>query len=69
MRVVTIQRTVSNGKRTRRTRGRFILEFAWHFFAGENHVEFAIEALVFGALLALAAWPIVLAAGAIDRLL
>jgi len=32
-------------------------------------LEFAVEALLFGALLALSAWPIVVAAGAIDRLL
>jgi len=31
-------------------------------------VEFAIEALVFGALLAISAWPIVAAAGAISEL-
>jgi hypothetical protein len=32
-------------------------------------MQFAIEALVFGALLALCVWPIIAAAGAIDRLL
>jgi hypothetical protein len=67
MRVITIRRTVSKAKAT--AKGRFILEFARHFFATENHLHAAIEALVFGALLALCAWPIVLAAGAIDRLL
>jgi hypothetical protein len=65
MRVITVQRTVA--KRT--IKGRFILEFARHFFATENHVHSAIEALLFGALLALCVWPIILAAGAIDRLL
>jgi hypothetical protein len=67
MRVITVQRTLA--KRTRTIKGRFILEFARHFFATENHLHSAIEALVFGALLALCAWPIILAAGAIDRLL
>ncbi|HEX4706882.1 MAG TPA: hypothetical protein VH229_04050 [Candidatus Udaeobacter sp.] len=67
MRVIRIQRTVSRAKRT--TQGRFILQFARHFFATENHLHSAIEALVFGALLALCAWPIILAAGAIHRLL
>jgi hypothetical protein len=67
MRVITIQRTISKTQRT--TKGRFILQFARHFFATENHLHSAIEALVFGALLALCAWPIILAAGAIDRLL
>ena len=69
MRVITIKRNVSKGKRARTTRRRFVLEFARDFFAGENHLEFAVEALLFGALLALSAWPIILAAGAIDRLL
>ena len=69
MRVITIKRNVSKGKRARTTRRRFVLEFARDFFAGENHLEFAVEALLFGALLALSAWPIVVAAGAIDRLL
>jgi hypothetical protein len=65
MRVITIKRNVSKEKRARTTRGRFALDF----FAGENHFEFAVEALLFGALLALSAWPIIVAAGAIDRLL
>jgi hypothetical protein len=65
MRVITVQRTVAK----RRTKGRFILEFARHFFATENRLHSVIEALLFGALLALCAWPIILAAGAIDRLL
>jgi hypothetical protein len=68
MRVITIKRNVSKEKRARTTRRRFVLEFARDFFAGENHLEFAIEALLFGALLALSAWPIIVAAGAIDRL-
>jgi hypothetical protein len=68
MRVITIKRTVSREKRARTTRRRFVLEFARDFFAGENHLEFAVEALLFGALLALSAWPIIVAAGAIDRL-
>jgi hypothetical protein len=69
MRVITIKRNVSKEKRARTVRGRFVLEFARDFFASENHLEFAIEALLFGALLALSAWPIIVAAGAIDRLL
>jgi hypothetical protein len=69
MRVITIKRNVSKEKRARTVRGRFVLEFARDFFASENHLEFAIEALLFATLLALSAWPIIVAAGAIDRLL
>jgi hypothetical protein len=46
-----------------------VLEFARDFFAKENHLAVAIEALVFAALLALSAWPIIAAAGAISQLL
>jgi len=69
MRVITIKRNVSKEKRARTTRGRFVLEFARDFFAGENHLEFAVEALLFGALFALSAWPMVAAVGAINVLL
>jgi len=51
------------------TRHRIFLQFARDFFAGENHLHFAIEALLFAALLALCAWPIVAAAGAISQVL
>jgi hypothetical protein len=66
MRVIKIRRTVVQGNRANR---RSICHFARDFFAKENHWEFAIEALVFGALLALSAWPIVAAAAAINDLL
>jgi hypothetical protein len=69
MRVITIQRTVSKIKRARTARGRPVLQFARDFFANENHLQFAIEAVLFGALLALCAWPIIAAAGAISHVL
>jgi hypothetical protein len=64
MRVIRIKRTVAR-ERTTSTHRRSIR----HFFATENHFEFAIEALLFGALLAISAWPIVAAASAINGLL
>jgi hypothetical protein len=67
MRIITIKRTVSKHSPT--TRRRIVLQFARDFFATENQVQFAIEALVFGALLALCAWPIIAAAGAISQAL
>jgi hypothetical protein len=67
MGIITIKRTVSKHSRTRS--GRRVLQFARDFFASENHMHFAIEALVFGALLALCAWPIIAAAGAIGQAL
>jgi hypothetical protein len=68
MRVIRIKRTVPREKTTS-THRRSIRRFARDFFATENHLEFAVEALIFGALLAISAWPIVAAAGAISELL
>jgi hypothetical protein len=68
MRVIRIKRIVPKGK-TPSTHHRSLRQFAWNFFAKENHLEFAIEALLFGALLAISAWPIVAAASAINELL
>jgi len=69
MRVIKIKRTVFRGKQATTSNRRSFLRFARHFFANENHLHFAVEALLFATLLAICAWPIILAAGAIDRLL
>ena len=70
MHVIKIQRSIRNrDKENRSTARRSIRHFARDFFAKENHVEFAIEALLFGVLVAVSAWPIVAAAGAISELL
>jgi hypothetical protein len=70
MRIITIKRKVFKRERGKTsTSRRSVRQFARDFFATENHLEFAIEALVFGALLAISAWPIVAAAGAISELL
>jgi hypothetical protein len=67
--IITIKRTVRKTKGAGSTKGRLVLQFARDFFAGENHLQFAIEALLFGALMAICAWPIVAAAGAISQVL
>jgi hypothetical protein len=70
MRIITIKRNVFKRERAQTsTSHRSIRQIARDFFATENHLEFAIEALIFGALLAISAWPIVTAAGAINVLL
>jgi len=69
MGIITIKRPVRKTKGPGMPKGRLVLQFARDFFAGENHMQFAIEALLFGALLALCAWPIIAAAGAINRVL
>jgi len=68
MRVIKIKRTVRGGCEAS-DRQRSILHFARDFFARENHLEHALEALLFGALLAISAWPIVAAVEAIGNLL
>ena len=68
--MIKIQRTIGKYKKvTRSTARRSLGQFARVFFAGENHIEFAIEVLVFAALLAISAWPLLAAAGAISGLL
>lgn len=70
MRVIKIKRTIPQSKKpTSPADRRRFREFTRSFFAGENHWEFAIEALIFAALLTISAWPIVAAAGVIKELL
>ena len=70
MRVITITRTLKRQRQQHTSINRRPFgEFARRFFAGENHWEFAIEALIFAALLAITALPIVAAASAIAQLL
>jgi hypothetical protein len=65
MRVIKIRRTF----RPESQRDRSLRQLAHDFFATENHIEFVIEALLFGALLAISTWPIAAAASAISQLL
>ena len=67
MPVLKITRTISRENKLGNRRS--IRQFARDFFATENHFDFAIEALLFGALLAISAWPILAAADAIKRFL
>ena len=70
MNVITVKRTLSKARATKpSTSHRSFRELTGIFFASENHWAFAIEALLFGALLAISAWPIVAAADAIKGLL
>jgi len=70
MRVIKVQRSIR--KRTEENgsaNSGSIGQFGRDFLAKENYVEFAIEAVLFGVLVAVSAWPIVAAAGAINELL
>ncbi len=70
MSVITIKRNVFKRERAKTSSSRrSIRQFARDFFATENHLEFAIEALLFAVLLVISAGPIVAAASAISELL
>jgi hypothetical protein len=80
MNVITVRRTVFHGmpkaasvkrivingrsKKTSTTRRSF-RELARAYFARENSLEFALETLFFVIIVAIAAWPILAAAGAL----
>jgi hypothetical protein len=70
MRVIKIQRSIRKWDDQHRRAGhQSIRDFGREFFAKENHIEFALEALLFGVLVVISAWPIAAAAGAIGDLL
>jgi hypothetical protein len=70
MRVIRIRRTIVKDRNgIRRVEGRSLRKLTRDFFAKENQIEFAIEALLFGTLLAISTWPIAAVASAISQLL
>jgi hypothetical protein len=70
MRVITIQRTISKRRQAKIGADHWppLRESIRSFFASEHHLEFALEAVLFAILLAVSAWPIIAAAGAINEL-
>jgi hypothetical protein len=70
MRVIRIRRTIVKKRNgIRPVEGRSLRKLTRDFFAKENQIEFAIEALLFGTLLAISTWPIAAVASAISQLL
>jgi hypothetical protein len=70
MSVITVKRTVSKQipKKASTTRRSF-RELSRNYFANENSLEFVIETLLFAIIIAISAWPILAAAGALNELL
>jgi len=62
------QKKVINGtaKKASPIRGSF-RDLTRRYFAGENRLEFVIEALFFAIIVAISAWPILAAAGALQE--
>jgi hypothetical protein len=67
-RETSIKRKVINGtaKKASPSRGSF-RDLTRRYFAGENRLEFAIEALLFAIIATISAWPIVANAGALNE--
>jgi hypothetical protein len=58
MHVIKFQRRVRKGNYGASSASRrSIRQFGREFVAKENHIEFVIEALLFGVLVAVSAWP------------
>jgi hypothetical protein len=60
-----VRRTRAQRSATRRS----FRELARSYLAGEKAVEFAIEALFFAIIVAISAWPLFAAAGALHEFL
>jgi hypothetical protein len=70
MTAITVKRTIlrRNSAQRSATRRSF-RELARSYFGGEKAVEFAIEALFFAIIVAISAWPLFAAAGALREFL
>jgi hypothetical protein len=84
MNVITVRRTVFHGMPEKRSMKRTVIngrtkktstdcrslrELTRCYFAREKGVEFAIEALLFAIIVAISAWPVFAAAGALSEFL
>ena len=64
----SVKRRVVNGRSRKNSISRHSFrELARNYFARENSWEFALEALFFVIIVAISAWPIVTAAGALQE--
>jgi hypothetical protein len=70
MSVITVKRTVIRQRPNKRpaTRRSF-RELSRSYFASEKSLEFVIEALLFAAMMAISAWPIIAAIDALNEFL
>jgi len=70
MTAITVKRTIIRRTQVQpsETRRKF-RQLAQSYLAGEGTMEFAIEALLFGIIVAISAWPMFAAAGALGEFL
>jgi hypothetical protein len=69
MNVITVRRTVKRAPNQTWRARRSFRELTRSYFASEKSWEFVIEALLFAIIVAISAWPMVTAAGAINKML
>jgi len=70
MSVITVKRSVIRRTANKRpTVHQSFRELTQSYFASEKTWEFVIEALLFAIMVAISAWPIVAAAGALNEFL
>jgi hypothetical protein len=69
MNVITVRRTVKRTPSQAWITRRSFRELTRSYFASEKSWEFVIEALLFAIIVAISAWPIVAAAGALSEFL
>jgi hypothetical protein len=68
MTAITVKRKMLRRSPAQRSAARrSFRELARSYLAGEKAVEFAIEALFFAIILAMSAWPVIMAIGALDE--
>jgi hypothetical protein len=67
MNVITVRRTVFRSANKRSAGPRSFREVTRAYFTKENSLEFVVEALLFVIIMAISAWPILAAAGALHE--
>jgi hypothetical protein len=67
MNVITVRRTVFRSANKRSRKRRSFHELTRAYFARENGLEFIVDALFFAIIVAISAWPILAAAGALHE--
>ena len=67
MNVITVRKTVFRTANKRSRKRRSFHELTRAYFARENSLEFIAEALFFAIIVAISAWPILAAAGALHE--
>jgi hypothetical protein len=67
MNVIRVRRTVFRSANKRSARPRSFRAVTRAYFTRENSLEFVVEALFFVIIVAISAWPILAAAGALHE--